>query len=85
MTDEAEKQKPIDETQKPVQSKAEPEKPAAGGKPQKEVKTGGRRKNRPDNCVQCNKRLSKKQWYYRNNRFYCSKTCWKAATVKQTA
>lgn len=50
-----------------------------------EAKTGGRRKNRPDNCVKCNKRLSKKQWYYRNGQFYCSKTCWKAIDVKKAA
>lgn len=50
-----------------------------------EAKAGGRRKNRPDNCVKCNKRLSKKQWYYRNGQFYCGKTCWKAIDVKKAA
>ncbi len=50
-----------------------------------EDKSETRRAGRPDNCAHCSKRLSKKQWYYRNGKFYCSKTCWKNATAKKAA
>lgn len=30
---------------------------------------------RPSVCVHCGKRLSKKQWYYRNGRFFCKQRC----------
>jgi hypothetical protein len=75
-----------DETTKAAapQQGAKQDKSASGGKTD-ETKAGGRRKNHPDNCIKCNKRLSKKQWYYRNGQFYCGKTCWKSADVKKTA
>ena len=38
--------------------------------------------DRPAACASCAKRLSKKQWYYRNGQYYCSKTCWKTAVEK---
>ena len=34
------------------------------------------------NCVACNKHLKKVKRYYRNGKFYCSKTCWKAYSKK---
>jgi len=34
---------------------------------------------RPANCSTCNKRLSKKSWYYRNGKFFCKKRCWDTA------
>ena len=33
-------------------------------------------------CASCGKRLSKKQWYYRNNQFFCKKRCWETAKEK---
>jgi len=39
---------------------------------------------RPTACASCTKRLSKKQWYYRNGQFFCSKRCWKTAQEKAT-
>lgn len=30
---------------------------------------------RPSVCVHCGKRLSKKQWYYRNGQFFCKQRC----------
>jgi hypothetical protein len=36
---------------------------------------------KPATCV-CGKRLSKKQWYYRNGQFFCKKSCWKTAQEK---
>jgi len=38
--------------------------------------------DRPTNCPVCNKRLSRKQWYYRNGQYYCKKGCWEAAQRK---
>jgi hypothetical protein len=37
---------------------------------------------RPTNCPSCGKRLSRKQWYYRNGQFYCKKGCWETAKAK---
>lgn len=30
---------------------------------------------RPSVCAHCGKRLSKKQWYYRNGKFFCKQRC----------
>ncbi|MBI3087669.1 MAG: hypothetical protein HYY91_02100 [Candidatus Omnitrophica bacterium] len=38
--------------------------------------------DRPTNCPTCNKRLSKKSWYYRNGQYACKKGCWQAAQAK---
>ncbi len=38
---------------------------------------------RPTNCVVCNKSVKKTRWYYRNGKFYCTKTCWQAAIKKE--
>ncbi|MBM3245067.1 MAG: hypothetical protein FJZ15_04660 [Candidatus Omnitrophica bacterium] len=32
------------------------------------------------NCPACNKPLKKIRSYYRNNKLYCTKKCWKKAT-----
>ena len=37
---------------------------------------------RPSNCVVCNKSI-KKFWYYKNNKFYCTKRCWKTTVKKE--
>ena len=37
---------------------------------------------RATNCASCNKRLSRKKQYYRNNAYYCNKRCWKQAADK---
>lgn len=38
--------------------------------------------DRPSACADCGKRLSKKQWYYRNGQFYCKRRCWETAKEK---
>jgi len=40
---------------------------------------------RPSNCAECKKSVKKTRWYYRNGKFYCTKTCWQAAMKKQEA
>ena len=50
--------------------------------------------SRPATCTSCGKRLNRKQWYYRNGKYFCKRRCWvteqeKAATeavkVKEAA
>ena len=36
---------------------------------------------RATNCTQCNKRLNRKSWYYRDGQYYCRKRCWKDSTT----
>ena len=42
----------------------------AGRKPEK-------KKSRPTNCVQSNKRIRRKDWYYRNGKYFANKQCFK--------
>ena len=32
--------------------------------------------SRPATCTSCSKRLNRKQWYYRNGRYFCKRRCW---------
>ena len=27
-------------------------------------------------CTSCGKRLNRKQWYYRNGKYFCKRRCW---------
>jgi len=38
--------------------------------------------DRPATCAHCDKRLSKKQWYYRNGKWFCKRRCWEDAKAK---
>ena len=40
---------------------------------------------RPSVCAHCGKRLSKKQWYYRNGKFFCKPRCFREAQEKAAA
>ena len=40
---------------------------------------------KPSACASCGKRLSKKQWYYRNGQHYCNQRCWETAKAKALA
>lgn len=40
---------------------------------------------KPAACASCGKRLSKKQWYYRNGQHYCKPHCWDTAKAKAAA
>lgn len=37
------------------------------------------------NCAACNKHLKKVKRYYRNGKYYCSKTCWESYSKKTAA
>lgn len=34
-----------------------------------------KKKTRPTNCAQSNKRIRRKDWYYRNGRYFANKQC----------
>lgn len=40
---------------------------------------------RPSVCAHCAKRLSKKQWYYRNGKFFCKQRCFREHLEKMAA
>ena len=40
---------------------------------------------RPSVCGHCGKRLSKKQWYYRNGKFFCKQRCFHESVAKAAA
>jgi hypothetical protein len=74
-----EPKKEAPQTQAPAAEKpAEPQAPKEAKKEEAPVK-----KEKPSNCAACNKPIRKKQWYYRNGKFYCTKTCWRAAAEKE--
>ena len=52
------------ETAKKTEAAAEP----AGKKPKK-------KKSRPTNCAQSNKRIRRKDWYYRDGKYFANKQC----------
>ena len=37
---------------------------------------------RPATCTSCGKRLNRKQWYYRNGKYFCKKRCWVTESEK---
>lgn len=52
--------------------------PAAevGRKPKK-------KKSQPTNCLQSNKRIRRKDWYYREGQYFANKTCYKLWVADQ--
>ena len=36
-------------------------------------------------CSSCGKRLNRKQWYYRNGKYYCKRRCWVTESAKAAA
>ena len=59
-----------DQAVKDDKAKSEAPAEAAGRKPKK-------KKSRPTNCVQSNKRIRRKDWYYRNGKFFANKKAFK--------
>jgi len=37
------------------------------------------------NCLSCNKSLKRADWYYRDNGYYCNKSCFKADLAKKAS
>lgn len=36
-----------------------------------------KKKSKPTNCAQSNKRIRRKDWYYRDGKYYANKQCYK--------
>lgn len=54
------------------------------------AEAGGRspkkKKSRPTNCLQSNKRIRRKDWYYRDGKYFANKQCfklWKTAEAEK--
>jgi hypothetical protein len=47
-------------------------KTTAAEAPAKKLK---KKKSRPTNCAQSNKRIRRKDWYYRNGKYFANKQC----------
>ena len=58
--------------------KAETKVEKAGRPPKK-------KKSRPTNCTQTNKRIRRKNWYYRDGKYFANKQAHKAYVVAQAA
>jgi hypothetical protein len=41
--------------------------------------------DRPATCTSCGKRLTRKQWFYRNGKYFCKRRCWEKETAKIAA
>lgn len=81
MTEEA-KQETKEEAQQEVAAEVKPAPEQPKAKPAAVAVIVGRGKgSRPKQCAQCSKNLKKKTWYYRANKYFCNKRCWKASTV----
>ena len=52
------------------------EEAAAGRKPKK-------KKSRPTNCLQSNKRIRRKDWFYRNGKYFANKKAFKLYTAQE--
>ena len=44
-----------------------------------------KKKTRPTNCLQSNKRIRRKDWYYRNGRYFANKQCFKLYVAQEAA
>ena len=47
------------------------------------MKEEKKKKSRPTNCAQSNKRIRRKNWYYRNGKYFANKQCFKLYTAEQ--
>lgn len=43
------------------------------------------KKVKPTNCAQTNKRIHRKDWYYRNGRYFANKQCYALFAAAQAA
>ena len=67
----------VEEAAKDNKQKTEVPVAAAGRKPKK-------KKSRPTNCIQSNKRIRRKDWYYRNGKYFANKKAFKLYVVQET-
>lgn len=53
-----------------------PAEASSGRKPKK-------KKSRPTNCAQSNKRIRRKDWYYRDGKYFANKQCFKVYATQE--
>ena len=68
-------------TPAPAPSEAAPAQAAAPAQEAKPKETP--KKEKPTNCVACNKNIKKIRWYFRDGKAYCTKRCWMTAKKKE--
>ncbi len=82
------------EVKKEASPEVKPVEPPAGGsapdagkpegaaeKKEAEKKEEAEKQKKPAECIVCNKSI-KNKWYYRNGKYYCTKSCWKKSKKK---
>ena len=52
-------------------------KPAAAAPEAVATKKLKKKKSRPTNCAQSNKRIRRKDWYYRDGKYFANKQCYR--------
>ena len=67
-----------DQAVKDEKTKAEAPVEATGRKPKK-------KKSMPTNCAQSNKRIHRKDWYYRNGKFFANKKAFTLYVAQEAA
>ncbi len=48
-------------------------------------KKAKKKKSRPTNCAQSNKRIRRKDWYYRDGKYFANKQCFKLFVEQEAA
>ena len=61
-----------EETKEPKEPNKKAEASATG-----ETKKLRKKESRPTNCAQSNKRIRRKDWYYRDGKYFANKQCFK--------
>ena len=46
---------------------------------------GKKKKMRPTNCAQSNKRIRRKDWYYRDGKYFANKQCYRLFVEQEKA
>ena len=67
----------MSEVVKEDKSKAAENAETKAGRPPK------KKKSRPTNCTQSNKRIRRKDWYYRNGKYFANKQAFKLYQVQE--
>ncbi len=57
--------------------KEEKVKSQEAGSVSKQARPPKKKKSRPTNCAQSNKRIRRKDWYYRGGKYFANKQCYK--------
>lgn len=67
-----------------AESEVKDEKTKVEAVPQVSGRKPKKKKSRPTNCAQSNKRIRRKDWYYRNGKFFANKKAFKLYAAQET-